>query len=145
MRKLLLAISILALAGAAASADPLADRKALMKERGKLAGDLSKVVKGEQPFDAAVVLKTLQDMQANAGRFDTEVLFPAGSNTGDTEASSKIWEDKPGFEAAEDKFEAAVNAAVTDAPADLDALKAKFGAIGSSCGACHETFRIKKG
>ncbi len=145
MRKLVLAISILAFAGASAFADPLADRQALMKERGKLTGELAKVVKGEQPFDAAAVLKTLQGMQANAGRFDADVLFPEGSNTGDTEASPKVWEDKPGFEAAEGKFEAAVNAAVTDAPADLDALKAKFGAIGSSCGACHETFRIKKG
>jgi cytochrome c556 len=34
---------------------------------------------------------------------------------------------------------------VTDAPADVDALKAKFGAIGASCGACHETFRVRKG
>jgi cytochrome c556 len=66
MKKLLLAISIFAIAGSAAFADTLADRKALMKERGKLTGELSKVVKGETPFDAAAVLKTLQDMQASA-------------------------------------------------------------------------------
>ncbi|MBB6012295.1 cytochrome c556 [Aquamicrobium lusatiense] len=145
MKKLLLAISIFAIAGSAAFADTLADRKALMKERGKLTGELSKVVKGETPFDAAAVLKTLQDMQANAEKFDVEALYPAGSDTGDTTAAPKIWEDPDGFKAAEGKFEAAVNAAVTDAPADVDALKAKFGAIGASCGACHETFRVRKG
>lgn len=145
MKKLLLAISIFAIAGSAAFADTLADRKALMKERGKLTGELSKVVKGETPFDAAAVLKTLQDMQANAEKFDAEALYPAGSDTGDTTAAPKIWEDMDGFKAAEDKFLSAVNAAVTDAPADVDALKAKFGAIGASCGACHETFRVRKG
>ncbi|TIO80332.1 MAG: cytochrome C556, partial [Mesorhizobium sp.] len=46
MRKLVIAISLLAFAGSAAYADPIKDRQALMKERGKLAGQLSKVVKG---------------------------------------------------------------------------------------------------
>jgi cytochrome c556 len=145
MRKLLLAISILALAGTAASADPLADRKALMKERGKLTGDLSKVVKGQEPFDAASVLKTLEAMKDNAGKFDIGALYPEGSNAGDTTAAPAIWENPDGFRDAEKKFEDAVGAALADAPADLDALKAKFGAIGASCGACHENFRIRKG
>ena len=57
MRKLILAISALALATSAAFADPIADRKAIMKERGKAIGGLSsKMVKGEEAFDAAVVL-----------------------------------------------------------------------------------------
>ncbi|TIS06414.1 MAG: cytochrome C556, partial [Mesorhizobium sp.] len=56
MRKLVIAISLLAFAGSAAYADPIKDRQALMKERGKLAGQLSKVVKGEEAFDAAAVL-----------------------------------------------------------------------------------------
>ncbi|RVA00585.1 cytochrome C556, partial [Mesorhizobium sp. M7A.F.Ca.US.001.02.1.1] len=27
----------------------------------------------------------------------------------------------------------------------VDALKAQFGAIGSDCGTCHQTYRVKKG
>ncbi|RVC04477.1 cytochrome C556, partial [Mesorhizobium sp. M7A.F.Ca.CA.002.15.2.1] len=46
MRKLVIAISMLALAASAAFADPILDRQALMKERGKIVGGLSKVVKG---------------------------------------------------------------------------------------------------
>ena len=46
-----------------------------------------------------------------------------------------------GFEAAEDKFESAVAAAIAAAPQDVDALKAQVGAIGQACAGCHETFR----
>lgn len=146
MRKLILAISILALGSAAASADPIADRQALMKERGKIVGGLVKVVKGEQSFDAAAVLDTLKQLEANAEKFDTEKLFPVGSEQGgDTTAAPKIWEDKAGFNAAEDKFLADVKAAVAAPPADVDVLKAQVGTIGADCGACHQTYRIKKG
>ena len=145
MRKLVIAISMLALAGSAAFADPILDRQALMKERGKIAGGLSKVVKGEEAFDAASVLTALQALQANAEKFDADALFPAGSDTGDTTAAPKIWEDMAGFKAAGDKYLADVKAAVAAAPADVDALKAQFKTIGGDCGACHQTYRIKKG
>ncbi|TIS79221.1 MAG: cytochrome C556 [Mesorhizobium sp.] len=141
MRKLILAISMLAFAGSATFADPIQDRQALMKERGKLAGQLSKVVKGETAYDAAAVL------QANAETFHAKVetLFPAGSETGDTTAAPKIWEDMAGFKAIEEKYLADVKAAAAAAPADVDALKAGFNTIGGDCGTCHQTYRIKKG
>ncbi len=144
MRKLLLAISVLALGASAVHADPIKDRQALMKERGKLVGTLAKVVKGQEPFDAAVVLTTLQALQANAEKTDVVALFPAGTDTGDTEASPKIWQDMEGFKAAEDKYLAAVKAAAAASPADVDALKAHVGTIGADCGACHQAFRLKK-
>lgn len=145
MRKLILAISVLAFGCAVASADPIADRQALMKERGKIVGDLVKVVKGEQAFDAAKVLDTLKQLEANAEKFDAEKLFPAGSEQGgDTTAAPKIWEDKAGFNAAEDKLLADVKAAVAAPPADVDALKAQVGTLGSDCSSCHQTYRIKK-
>ncbi|QKC97725.1 c-type cytochrome [Mesorhizobium sp. NZP2298] len=145
MRKLVIAISTLAFAGSAAFADPILDRQALMKERGKIVGGLSKVVKGDEPFDAAAVLTQLQALQANAEKFDVDALFPKGSDTGDTTAGPKIWEDTAGFKAAEDKYLADVKAAVAAAPADIDALKAQVGTLGSDCGACHQGYRIKKG
>ncbi|RTL97107.1 MAG: cytochrome C556 [Hyphomicrobiales bacterium] len=145
MRKLVLAISMLALAGSAALADPIQDRQALMKERGKLAGQLSKVVKGEEDFDAAAVLTTLKALQANAEKFDVEKLFPAGSENGDTTAAPKIWEDMAGFKAAEDKFLANAKEAVASPPGDVDGLKAQLNTLGGDCGACHQSYRIKKG
>ncbi|MER8580711.1 cytochrome c [Mesorhizobium sp. M1423] len=147
MRKLILAISMLAFAGSAAFAEPVADRQALMKERGKIAAGLSKVVKGETPYDAASVLTALQALQANAEKFHAGVdaLFPAGSDTGDTTASPKIWQDMAGFKTAEGKYLADVKAAVAAAPADADALKAQFNTIGGGCGNCHQSYRVKKG
>src|SRR3954451_16650461 len=99
MRMLILAISILAFAGSAAFADPILERQALMKERGKIAAGLSKVVKGETPYDAAAVLTALQALQANAEKLDIDALFPAGSDAGDTTAAPKIWQDMAGFKA----------------------------------------------
>jgi cytochrome c556 len=147
MRKLILAISMLAFAGSVAFADPIQERQALMKERGKIAGELYKVVKGEVPYDAAAVLTALQKLQANAEKFhaDVDTLFPAGSDTGDTTAAPRIWEDMAGFKTVEDKYLANVKAAAAAAPADADALKAQFNTIGGDCGTCHQTYRIKKG
>lgn len=145
MRKLVIAIFMLAFTGAAASADPIADRQALMKERGKLVGTMAKMVKGEQAFDAAAVLDALKGLEANAEKFDAAALFPAGSDHGGkTTAAPKIWEDTAGFKAAEDKFLADVKAAVAAPPADLGGLKAQLGTIGGDCSSCHQTYRIKK-
>ena len=145
MRKLVIAISMLAFAGSVACADPIQDRQDLMKERGKLAGQLSKVVKGDDDFDAAAVLTTLEALQANAEKFDAEKLFPAGSDQGDTTAGPKIWEDMAGFKATGDKFLADTKAAVASPPADVDALKTQLNMLGGDCGACHQSYRIKKG
>ena len=118
MRKLVFAISVLALAGTAAFADPIADRQAIMKSNGKAAGALAPIVKGEKPFDAAVVLAALTTLNENAQKIDVAVLFPAGSETGGkTTASPKIWEDMAGFQAKVDKFKAdTASAAAAPAP-----------------------------
>ena len=145
MRKLVIAISMLSLAASAAFADPILDRQGLMKERGKLVGGLSKIAKGEADFDAAAVLTALQALQVNAEKVDVDALFPAGSDSGDTTASPKIWQDMAGFKTANEKYVADVKAAVAAAPADVDALKAQIGTLGNDCGTCHQTYRVKKG
>ncbi len=144
MRKLILAISTLVLVASSAYADPIADRKAIMKERGGLIGGLSKMAKGEAAFDAAAALTALQGLQANEAKFDIDALFPAGSDQGDTTASPKIWEDMAGFKAENDKYKAAVDAAVAAPPQDVAALGTAVGAIGGGCGGCHQSFRVKK-
>jgi cytochrome c556 len=143
MKKFILAAAALALAGSAAFADPIADRQALMKANGKAMGAIVPMTKGEKPFDAAVVLDALQTINTNAQKIDA-ALFPAGTDQGDTEASPKIWEDMAGFQAKVDKFKADAAAAAAAPPQDVEALKATLGAVGSNCGGCHETFRIKK-
>jgi cytochrome c556 len=142
-----LALAAIAFSSVYAIADPIADRKALMKENGKIAfGTLAPVVKGEAPFDAAAVNAALAALNTNVMKLDVAALFPAGSETGgETAASPKIWEDMAGFTAAADQLKADVAAAVAANPQDLEALKTQFGAITKNCGTCHETYRIKKG
>ncbi len=143
MKSVLLALSAVAIFATSAYADPIADRKAVMKERGGIVGgQLAPIAKGEKPYDAAVVMAALQALGENAKKWDEDALFPAGSNAGDTKASPKIWEDMAGFKAAGDKFEADVAAAIAANPADLDAFKPLFGAIASNCGGCHQAYRM---
>lgn len=145
MKKLLLAISLFALTVSAATADPIADRKALMKANGKAAGQLAAIAKGEAPFDAAAVLAALTTLNNDAQKLDVATLFPTGSDKGDTTASPKIWEDMAGFQAKVDKFKTDAAAALAAPPADVDGVKATLGVLGQNCGGCHEAFRVKKG
>jgi len=144
MRTLILAIAALALTGSSAFADPIADRKAIMKERGRLVGTVAPMVKGEKPFDAAVAMTALKGLSENAEKFDVDVLFPAGSETGDTAALPAIWQDMTAFKAAAEKFRVAAAAAVAANPQDLEAFKTQFNAVTTNCGSCHEKFRMKK-
>jgi cytochrome c556 len=76
---------------------------------------------------------------ANMEQFPS--LFPPGSESGDTKASAKIWEDMAGFEAASAKLVADAKAAETAAASGLDAFKTALGAVGANCGGCHEAYR----
>jgi cytochrome c556 len=142
MRKLILAISTVALAVSAAYADPIADRKAIMKERGGILGPLGKMAKGETAFDAAAVKTALEALKANEAKLDIDALFAAGTDKGDTKAAPKIWEDMNGFKAADTKLKEATDAALAAPPQDVNALGATMGAIGGACGGCHKEFRL---
>ena len=142
MKKLILAVSTAALFVSAAYADPIADRKAIMKERGGLIGGIAKMAKGETPFDAAAVLTALQALQANEAKVDIDALFPAGSDKGDTKAAPKIWEDMAGFKAANDKYKADLDAAVAAPATSVEALGAQLGVLGGDCGGCHKPYRL---
>jgi cytochrome c556 len=145
MKKLILAFALAALSATASFADPLADREAIMKAMGKAVGSVAPIAKGEAPFDAAAVAAAFATINENATKIDVAALFPAGSNTGESTASPKIWEDAAGFQAAVDKFKADAAAAAATPSADLAAFQAAFGTVTKNCGACHETYRIKKG
>lgn len=144
MRKFAFALSILAVGTTIAFAGPIEDRKALMKANGGAIGALAGIAKGEKPFDAAAVAQALKTLSEDTQKFDVAALFPEGSGTGDTAASPKIWEDMAGFTAATDAWKKAVADAVAANPQDVAALAPHVGAIGKTCGVCHETYRLNK-
>ena len=118
-----------------------------MKANGKNMGAvLGPMFKGEKPYDQAAVDAALNQFVDTAKKLPT--MFPASVKDakweGDYSPSPKIWEDKAGYDAKVASF----TKAVTEAKAkvkDLDSLKANFPGIGKECGACHETYRLKKG
>lgn len=144
MKLLAYAAAATSLMIAGASADPIEDRKALMKERGALMRILGPVAQGQQPFDAATVLDALEKLHANAeAGADVAALWPDGTEAGDTKSAPAVWSDRAGYQAASDKFAVDSAAAVEAAPQDLAAFQAAFGPVAANCGACHETYRLR--
>ncbi|MEW6643556.1 MAG: cytochrome c [Pseudomonadota bacterium] len=127
---------------AVAAQDPIAARKALMKETGKQAGAGAAMLRGEAPFDLAkakAILAAFQDAAVKAPG-----LFPDSAKTGeDTAALPKIWESKSDFDAKFVKFGADAKSAEASVT-DLDSFKTAFSAATKNCGGCHELYRLKK-
>ena len=144
LKLLLGAALVAATTGTAISADdPIAVRKAMMKNVGAATGAGDAMMKGEVEFNAVAAELVLRTMNTAALGFGE--LFPAGSESGgESTASPKIWEDRAGFDAAVAKFQADTAAGIAAKPASLDQFKAAFGAAAANCGACHKAFRIKK-
>jgi cytochrome c556 len=145
MLKRTLAAAALCLVGAvsiASAQDYGADREAAMKKIGGSMGALSAIAKGEKPYDAEAVKAALTTMSETIKVFPT--YFPAGSETASEEASPKIWEDKAGFEAAAAKLASDADTLLAQLPADQAGVGAALGTLGPDCGACHQTYRLKK-
>ena len=126
----------------AAQSDPIAARKALMKEMGSQTKTGGGMAKGEVPYDQAKAQAILATYVEVSGKMPD--LFPETSKTGgDTTAAPKIWEDNAGFKAGFAKMASEAKAAQGTVK-DLDSFKAAFGGLTKNCGACHETYRVKK-
>jgi cytochrome c556 len=144
MKRLVLAAAFAALGITAvvAQSDPIAARKAIMKENGAQGRIAREMIEGKQPFDLAKahkVLTTFAEVDAKV-----KPLFPDSSKTGgDTEALPAIWESKADFEAKLAKFSADAKAADATVK-DLDSFKAAMGTVGKNCGGCHNTYRKKQ-
>jgi len=126
-----------------AQLSPQEQRHELMEGVGDAAKPVGAMLKGEQPFDAAIVMQSLQTFDKAAA--EVGALFPEGTETGhDTEAKSTIWTDRAGFEANLKAWSDAVDAAIAAAPQDLDALNAAAGPVFKECKSCHEGYRVEK-
>lgn len=130
--------------GAAAPAfavDAIEARQTVLKGIGDATRPVVAMLKGEAPFDLAVVKAALKTQAEGADRLKD--LFPDNSRTGKTEASPRIWAEKERFLALYAKLAAdarAADAAIVDAAS----LKATFPGVLADCKACHDDFRLKK-
>lgn len=125
---------------ALATQNPIADRKALMKDSGRQAGLLKGIIiDGKAPLADAV--GPADELAALFAKLPP--LFPPGSDQGDTRAAPAIWANFAGFE-QHVKTSEQLAKAVSDAAAKGDAAgaRAAFDRLGQDgCGSCHSDFR----
>jgi cytochrome c556 len=122
-----------------AQSDPLSQRKALMKGNLEGAQNVSKMVRGENPFDPAKVNAAFGQWTETAQKLPT--LFPEPPTPGqETRALPKVWESKADFETKIAAFAKAV-AENKDKASTLEELKVAFPNVSNACNNCHETYR----
>ena len=125
-----------------ATDDVLTTRKKLMGANGAATGAAAAMAKEEIAFNPAIAKAALQTWSAVSFAYGD--YFPEGSDTGDTRASPKIWEDAAGWSAALEKFRADAEAAIAADPKDLDSFKTAMSSVTANCQSCHETFRLER-
>jgi cytochrome c556 len=142
MKRLVLAVALAAIGVTAvvAQSDPLAARKAIMKENGNQSRIAREMIEGKQPFSLDAAKKVLATFGETADK--AKNLWPDSSKGGDTASLPAVWETKADFDAKLVKFSTESKAA-TSKVTDLDSFKAQMGEIGKNCGGCHNTYRKK--
>jgi len=134
------ALAALGVTAVVAQSDPLAARKALMKENGAQSRVAREMIEGKQPFDLAAAQKVLATFAAVDDKGKS--LWPATSKDGDTASLPAVWENKADFDAKLAKLSSDAKAAQGKVK-DLDSFKAVMGDLGKDCGGCHNTYRKK--
>lgn len=149
-RKLLTAVllasgAIFVAQEAAAQAKPevlVKQRKAAMTLQGKYVGPLVAMAQGKAPYNAAVV-------QRNAAFLETLSKMPWDGFDPSTKGEKSlalpaVWEKSGEFKQAAERFEnEAAKLAQLSKGGDEGAVKAQIGAVGKTCGGCHDHFREK--
>jgi cytochrome c556 len=142
-------IAILGIAGVAyAQMAPaqLTARQEAMKGQGAAAGALTKMVRGESPWNKDEAVKALTTINNTAKKipdlFKENVAAPAGVKN---DAQPVIWTNKTDFDAKAKALDEASAKVLQVAQAGNEAeFKAQMPTIGRSCGGCHETYRVKR-
>jgi cytochrome c556 len=134
------ALAALGVTAVVAQSDPIAARKALMKENGAQSKNAREMIEGKQPFDLAAAQKVLATFAAVDDKGKN--LWPATSKGGDTASLPAVWENKADFDAKLAKLSSDAKAAQGKVK-DLDSFKAVMGDLGKDCGGCHNTYRKK--
>ena len=145
MFRTVLAVTAIAvgITAVAAQSDPIAQRKAIMKEVGSQTKTGGGMAKGEVPYDQAKAQAIFANYSDAAAKMPG--LFPDSSKTGgDTAALPAVWANKADFDAKFEKFGADAKAAASAAVKDVDSFKTAFSGITKNCGGCHENYRAKK-
>jgi len=140
-----IALGMVVAQGAIAQAKPevlVKQRQAAMTLIGKYFGPMAGMAQGKIPFNAGVV-------QRNAGFVDNLSRMPwdgfdASTRSIDTKALPAVYDNAAKFKEAASRLEnEAAKLVAVSKGGDEGAIKAQIGAVGKSCGGCHNDFRQK--
>ena len=132
---------LLATAAFAQNVEVITARQAIYKGFGAATKPIGPMLKGDAPFDLAVVKKALTTYSDGVKKLPA--LFPDDSKTGhDTEALPAIWSNKADFEGRLSKFASESDAALV-AITDEASFKATMPKLLGNCGGCHKEYRAK--
>lgn len=135
---LMLAGIVLTASLALAADDPVAQRRKLMQDNGRIENKINNLVLGKYLPGQAINL--MQKLQANMTTFVE--LFPAGSETGGgTRALPAIWTDGAAFTALAQDFIDKAKAAEAAATQGQDAFNAAWQNVAPLCTSCHTAYR----
>ena len=132
--------------GAFAQAKPevlVKQRQAVMTLQGKYFGPMAAMAQGKAPFNAAVV-------QRNAGFLDNLSRmswdgFDASTRGEKSRALPAVFDNSAAFKEAAARLEnEAAKLVAASRGGDEAAVKAQIGAVGKTCGGCHDDFRQKQ-
>src|SRR5438445_11949175 len=155
MKRKLVAATVVASVGAAwlvaavAQVKPeilVKQRQSAMTLQGKYFGPLAGMAQGKVPYNAEVVAR-------NAAYLDVLDKMPWDGFTESTKdlkdvktaALPAIWNEPAKFKEAQERLQSEVSRLVSVSKSgDEAAGKAQIGAVGKSCGGCHENFRQKQ-
>ncbi len=121
-------------------------RQSAMTLQGKYFGPLAGMAQGKVPYNAEVVAR-------NAAYLDVLDKMPWDGFTESTKdlkdvktaALPAIWNEPAKFKEAQERLQSEVSRLVSvSRSGDEAAVKAQIGAVGKSCGGCHENFRQKQ-
>jgi cytochrome c556 len=118
-------------------------RKAVMTLQAKYLGPMGAMAQGKAPFNGEVVKRNAQYLEV-LSKMPWDGFDP--STKGEKSAAlPAVWEKSSEFKQAAEHLETeAAKLAQLSSGGDEGAIKAQIGAVGKSCGGCHEHFREKQ-
>lgn len=147
MIRVLIALAAVAVAATAvvAQQEVAAKQQALMKSMAKgQYGVLSRIAKGQSPYDQAAVDAALRQMEEDVGKIGTVFAENPKMTLPDAQygPSPKVWENKADFDTKIPPVLAAIKG-VKGKITDQASTKVAFDDINAKCNGCHETYQLK--
>jgi cytochrome c556 len=119
-------------------------RQSVMTLQGKYFGPMAAMAQGKAPYNADIVRRNAAFLD-NLTRMPWDTFDPSTKDVKPSGALPAIWEQPAKFKEAASRLENEANKLYeVSRSGDEAAVKAQIGAVGKSCGACHNDFRQKQ-